>query len=41
MREVRRAVAGRARVIGLSRVGGGELPTPEELAEFALEVVRR
>ena len=41
VREVRRAVAGRARVIGLSRVGGGELPTPEELAEFALEVVGR
>ena len=40
-REVSRAVAGRADVIGFSKVGGGELPTPEELANFALEVLRK
>ena len=38
--EVRRIVAGRVEVHGLSRVGGGELPTPEELADFAMGVVR-
>ena len=41
VREVSRAVAGRADVIGFSKVGGGELPTPEELANFALEVLRK
>jgi len=41
VREVERAVSGQARVVGLSRVGGGELPTPEELAEFAKEVIGR
>ena len=38
--EVERMAAGRARVVGFSRVGGGELPTPEELADFAREVVK-
>ena len=38
--EVERVAAGRARVVGFSKVGGGELPTPEELADFALGVVR-
>ncbi len=41
VREVERASAGRAQVVGFSKVGGGELPTPEELADFALGLVRR
>ena len=41
VREVERAASGLARVIGFSRVGGGELPTPEELADFAREVIER
>jgi len=40
VRVVEWAVAGKARVVGFSRVGGGELPAPEELADFALGVVR-
>ena len=38
--EVERVAGGRTRVEGFSKVGGGELPTPEELADFALGVVR-
>ena len=41
VREVERASAGRAEVVGYSKVGGGELPSPEELADFALGVVRK
>ena len=41
VREVERAASGLARVIGFSRVGGGELPTPEELADFVREVIER
>ena len=41
VREVERAASGQARVVGFSKVGGGELPTPDELVEFAREVMRR